>query len=253
MARNVSLGIDAIWLSPTYPSPMKDFGYDISDYVAVHPDFGTMSDMEQLIAECHARGIRVLLDFVPTTARTNTRGSSIRGARVTVPSATGTTGAMRRRMVPRQTTGSRSLAVRHGRGCAHRPVLSALVPGGAAGPELAQSEVVAAVHDVLRFWLDRGIDGFRIDVIGMVLKHPELADNPPDPEWRPHLPEYRRLLQLNSRNYPDVIDAVRGIRRVLDEYEGRVAVGEVFGTAEQIAWYYGATRWMGYIWPSTSS
>src|SRR5262249_453550 len=60
-----SLGIDAIWLSPTFPSPMKDFGYDVSDYYAVHRDFGDLADMDRLIAECHRRGIRVLLDWVP--------------------------------------------------------------------------------------------------------------------------------------------------------------------------------------------
>jgi alpha-glucosidase len=60
-----SLGVDAIWLSPTFPSPMKDFGYDVSDYCGVHPDFGTMETMDRLIAECHRRDIRVLLDWVP--------------------------------------------------------------------------------------------------------------------------------------------------------------------------------------------
>jgi alpha-glucosidase len=60
-----SLGVDAIWLSPTYPSPMKDFGYDVSDYVAVHRDFGDLALMDRLIAACHRRGVRVLLDYVP--------------------------------------------------------------------------------------------------------------------------------------------------------------------------------------------
>src|SRR3954447_20277711 len=60
-----SLGIDAIWLSPTFPSPMKDFGYDVADYNGVHPDFGTLADMDRLIAECHERNIKLLLDYVP--------------------------------------------------------------------------------------------------------------------------------------------------------------------------------------------
>ena len=60
-----SLGVDAIWFSPTFPSPMKDFGYDVSDYRGVDPDFGTLETMDRLIAECHRRNIRVLLDWVP--------------------------------------------------------------------------------------------------------------------------------------------------------------------------------------------
>src|SRR6185312_8733570 len=60
-----SLGIDAIWLSPTFPSPMKDFGYDVADYLGVHPEFGDLAAMDALIAACHARGVRLLLDFVP--------------------------------------------------------------------------------------------------------------------------------------------------------------------------------------------
>ncbi|MCK6565558.1 MAG: alpha-amylase, partial [Dehalococcoidia bacterium] len=63
--RGDSLGVDAVWLSPTFPSPMKDFGYDVSDYLGVHPDFGDMATMDRLIAECHRRGIRILLDWVP--------------------------------------------------------------------------------------------------------------------------------------------------------------------------------------------
>jgi len=235
-----SLGVDAIWLSPTYPSPMKDFGYDISDYVAVHPDFGTMSDMEQLIAECHTRGIRVLLDFVPNHSSDQHPWF--------IESRSSRHSPKRDWYYWRSAKADGSppnnwISIFGG------PAWTWDVPTGqyylhsflAEQPDLnwRNPEVVAAMHDVLRFWLDRGIDGFRIDVMGMVLKHPELADNPLDPEWRPLLPDYRRVLQLNSRNHPDVIEAVRGIRRVLDEYEGRVAVGEVFGTAEQIAWYYG--------------
>jgi alpha-glucosidase len=60
-----SLGVEAIWLSPTFPSPMKDFGYDVSDYNGVHPDFGTLDTMDRLIDECHRRGIKLLLDYVP--------------------------------------------------------------------------------------------------------------------------------------------------------------------------------------------
>jgi len=95
------------------------------------------------------------------------------------------------------------------------------------------------MHGVLRFWMGRGIDGFRIDVMGMVLKHPELADNPPNPAWKQGDHFAREFLWMNNRNFPDVFHAVRGVRAVLDEYEGRTAVGEVFGDAHMLSRYYG--------------
>src|SRR6185437_13487909 len=90
-------------------------------------------------------------------------------------------------------------------------------------------EVVAAMHEALRFWLRRGVDGFRIDVMGMIVKHPQLADNPENPAWKPGDRERSRFLWTNNRNYPDVFPAVKGIRSVLDEFGEVMAVGEVFG------------------------
>ena len=235
-----SLGIDAIWLSPTFPSPMKDFGYDVSDYTGVDPVFGDMAAMERLIAACHDRGIRVLLDFVPNhTSDQHPWFQESRASR---------TAARRDWYVWRDPL--------PGGGVPNNWVSAFGGPAWtfdeATGqyylhsflkeqPDLnwRNPEVEAAMHDVLRTWLDRGIDGFRIDVMGMVLKHPDLADNPPNPEWSEGHSDYRQFLWTNNRNYPDVYGAVRGIRRVLDEYEGRMAVGEVFGTPAEIANYYG--------------
>jgi alpha-glucosidase len=100
-------------------------------------------------------------------------------------------------------------------------------------------EVEEAMHDVLRFWFERGIDGFRIDVMGMIVKHPDLADNPPNPDWKPGDRERASQLWVNNRNYPDTYDAVKRIRKVFDEYPDKMAVGEVFGTANEIARFYG--------------
>src|SRR5690606_35982946 len=80
---------------------------------------------------------------------------------------------------------------------------------------------------------------FRIDVMHMLLKHPDMLDNPANPGWRPGLPDSRRQLWAYNKNFPEVITAVRGIRRVMDEFPGSVAVGEVSGTAEQVSRYYG--------------
>jgi alpha-glucosidase len=235
-----SLGIDAIWLSPTFPSPMKDFGYDVSDYCGVHPDFGDMATMDRLIAECHRRGIRLLLDYVPNHSSEEHPWF--------IESRSSKQSAKRDWYIWREP----------GPG-GERPNNWRSVFGGAAWtldeptgqfylhsflreqPDLnwRNPELVRAMHDVLRFWFERGIDGFRIDVMGMIVKHPKLADNPPNPEWTGERGERGRLLQANSRNYPDVFPAVKAIRRVFDEFPEKMAVGEVFGTADEVANYYG--------------
>lgn len=238
-----SLGIDAVWLSPTFPSPMKDFGYDVSDYHDVHPDFGDLATMDRLIEECHRRGIRLLLDFVPNH--------------------TSSAHAWFREALEARTSPRRDWYIwRDAKPDGYLPNNWISVFGGPAWtfhdatgqyylhsflpeqPDLnwRNPEVVSAMHEVLRFWMRRGIDGFRIDVMGMVLKHPELLDNPPNPDYQPGMPEYTRLRPTNSVNYPDVFGVVKDLRRVFDEFAGSVAVGEVFGPPSVIASYYGSEQ-----------
>lgn len=235
-----SLGIDAIWLSPTFPSPMKDFGYDVSDYEGVHPDFGDLETMDRLIAECHHRGIKLLLDFVPNhSSDQHPWFSESRSSR---------SSPKRDWYIWRDAKADGSL-----------PNNWRAVFGGPAWemdettgqfylhsflkeqPDLnwRNPDVERAMHDALRFWFERGIDGFRIDVIGMIVKHPALADNPPNPAWREDDREQRRFLPIHNWNYPDVFPAVERIRDVFDEYQERAAVGEVFGSSEEVARFYG--------------
>ena len=234
-----SLGIDAIWLSPTYPSPMKDFGYDVSDYCDVSPEFGDLTTMDRLIAESHRRGIRVLLDYVPNhTSDLHPWFIEARQLRESpkrdwyVWRDARPDGALPNNW--RSVFGGS--AWEYDVGTAQYYLHSFLVEQ----PDLnwRNPEVVAAMHNVLRFWLGRGVDGFRIDVVGMILKHPGLADNVEDPVWEPGA-AFSRYLSQNNRNYPDVFEAVRGIRSVLDEFPGTMAVGEVSGTAEELAHFYG--------------
>lgn len=234
-----SLGVDAIWLSPTFPSPMKDFGYDVSDYCDVHPDFGTMADMDRLIAECHRRGMRLILDYVPN--HSSDEHPWFQESRSSLHNP-------RRDWYYWRDPGPSGEPPNNWRA----------VFGGSAWeydtdsgqyylhsflkeqPDLnwRNPEVVAAMHNVLRFWLDRGVDGFRIDVMGMLLKHPDMPDNPPNPAWRPGDRDAAQLLWTNNRNHPDVFQAVSGIRKVMDEYPGSVTVGEVFGRPDELAHYY---------------
>lgn len=235
-----SLGIDAIWLSPTFPSPMKDFGYDVSDYRSVHADFGDLATMDRLIAESHRRGIRLLLDFVPNhssdqhpwfVASRSSRDNPRRDWYIW------------RDPKPDGSPPNNWLAVFGGPAWEYDTATGQYYLHSflKEQPDLnwRNPDVVDAMHDVLRFWLGRGIDGFRIDVIGMIVKHPELADNPVNAEYDAGLPEERRLIQSNTMNYPDVYAAVKRIRRVFEEFPDAVAVGEVFGPASVIAQYYG--------------
>ncbi|HML97577.1 MAG TPA: alpha-amylase family glycosyl hydrolase [Tepidiformaceae bacterium] len=235
-----SLGIDAIWLSPTFPSPMADFGYDVSDYEGVHPDFGTMETMDRLIAECHRRGIKILLDWVPNhTSDQHPWFIESRSSRQSPrrdwyiwrdPKADG---SLPNNWLSVFGGPAWTLDERTGQYYLHSFLKEQ--------PDLnwRNPEVEAAMLDTLRFWFDRGIDGFRIDVMGMIIKHPELADNPLNGDWMPGDRERSSQLWQNNRNYPEVYETVKRIRAVFDEYPGRMGVGEVFGTAEEVARYYG--------------
>ena len=218
----VWLGVDALWLSPFYRSPMADFGYDVADHTAVDPLFGSLADAEALVAEAHARGLRVLLDFVPN--HTSDRHPWF------VESRASRHGPKRRWYVWRdpRPDGSPPNNWRAAFGdvpawtldpATGQYYLHCFLP---AQPDLDWSEpaVRAAMYDVLRFWLGRGVDGFRVDVVHLLGKDPALADVPAAVAGLPQV-------VLNDR--PETHPILREMRRVLDEYPGeRVLVGEVY-------------------------
>ena len=213
-----SLGVAAIWLSPFYRSPMADFGYDIADYTDVDPIFGTPGRLRRPArGGPPPRASRSSWTGCRTTPPTSTRGSSSRRAAGTAPSATGTCGATRRRAAGRRTTGSRRSPPSAPAWTFHEPTgqyyLHSFTPHQ---PDLNwdNPEVEAAMHDVLRFWLNRGVDGFRIDVIYKIAKDPELRDNEPG--------------RRHDEDWPTIHERLRGIRRVIDEYDDRMIAGEVY-------------------------
>ncbi len=234
------LGIDAIWISPMFPSPMHDFGYDVSNYVDVDPMFGSLADMDDLIAEAHACGIRVLLDWVPNhcsdqhpwfqesrSSRTNAKRDWFYWRD---PKRDGSTPNNWRAVFGGPAWELDSLTGQY--------YLHSFLK---EQPDLnwRNPDVVEAMYDTLRFWMQRGIDGFRIDVIHMILKHPEMPDNPPNPAWHPGMRDAHRYLWKYNSNYEDVFPAVAGIREVIDEFPGRVTVGETSSSSNQVAAYYG--------------
>jgi alpha-glucosidase len=228
------LGVDAIWLSPIYPSPMADFGYDIADHCDIDPVFGTLADFDALLADAHGRGIRLILDWVPN--HTSDHHRWFREARAARDSARRDWYYWRDPAPdggpPNNWTAAFTRA-------------SAWTLDEATGqyylhlflpeqPDLnwGNPEVVEAMHGTLRFWLDRGVDGFRADVIHGIGKDPALVDDPPDLVGVP-----RSGTNDDARTH----ELIRGIRRLLDSYDGeRMMVGEVFllSTA-RVATYYG--------------
>jgi alpha-glucosidase len=206
------LGVDGIWLTPTFPSPNADWGYDVADYVSVHPDLGTLDDLDALVDDAGSRGIRVLLDLVP--AHTSDRHPWFVEARSARNSP------MRDRYIWRDeptaqesTFGGRAWTYDEGSGQWYHHLF---LP---EQPDLnwANDDVRDAFDDILRFWFDRGIAGFRIDVAHEIVK------DPPD---RPDRPEIHRVL--------------RRWRSIADAYEPpRVLVGETWVELDELASFYG--------------
>jgi alpha-glucosidase len=236
------LGVDGIWLNPVMSSPNTDWGYDVSDYTSVHPELGTLEDVDRLVAEAGRRGIRILLDFVPN--HTSTEHAWFVDAR-------------------------------SGRDAEHRDwyVWADPRPDGSApnnwvsvfGGSAWEFDEVSrqyylhnflvtqadlnwwneglrdAMDDVLRFWFDRGIAGFRIDVAHAVIKDRELRDNVP--ATADDDPKVQALGQRQTYNMdqPEVHDIIRRWRRVGDSYDPRrILIGETFlWDLARVAAYYG--------------
>ena len=234
------LGVEAVWISPFYPSPMADFGYDITDHTAVHPLFGDLEDFDALVEEAHRLGIRVLLDYVPChtsaehpwfvesrSARDNPKRdwyiwcdpapdggppnnwvAMFGGAAWTFDEGTGQY-YNHAHLVEQPDLNWRNRAVRE------------------------------AMLGVMRFWLERGVDGFRVDALRHLIKDEKLRDNPPNPDYRPGDRPFDALLPVYNTDRPEIHDAIREMRRLLDAYGDTTMVGELYLPIERLVAYYG--------------
>ena len=236
------LGVDAIWISPIYPSPMADFGYDISDYTDIDPTFGSLNDFDALLKDAHGRGLKVLVDYVPN--HTSNQHPWFVDSRSSRDSAKREWYVWRD---PRPDGGPPNNWLSNFGGKAwewdektgqyyyhaflrEQPDLNWRNP-----------EVQTAMLDVLRFWLDRGVDGFRVDVMHHLVKDTQFRDNPPNPDWRPGMSPYRELLTTYTADLPEVQYIVAKLRGVVEEYDDRMLVGEIYLPVERLMAYYGAS------------
>jgi alpha-glucosidase len=236
------LGVDAIWLSPIFSSPMADFGYDVSDYVAIDPLFGDLDTFQRLVDEAHGRGLKVILDYIPN--HTSDQHVWFQESR-------------RSRNDPRREW----YIWRDGAPGGGPPNNWRSEFGGpawtwdeAAGqyyyhaflpsqPDLnwRNSAVVEAMLEVLAFWLDRGVDGFRVDAIHHLIERADLADNPVNPDWREGMAPAEQLVREHTIDQPEVHHAIAAMRALIDGYEGdRVLIGEAYLPISRLMAYYGA-------------
>jgi alpha-glucosidase len=220
------LGVDAFWLSPIYASPLADFGYDVSDHTAVDPQFGSLEDVDELVAAAHERGLRVLLDLVPGHTSIEHPWfrdhpdwyiwSPVDGPPNNWVSAFGGP--------------AWSLDERSGRWYLH-----SFYP---EQPDLdwRNPEVMRAMQSVVRFWLERGVDGFRVDAIDRMVKDAELRDEPPATSAFPFPihPDATGLERRYSVDRPEVVEALAAIREAAGE---ALLVGEVFAPTAECARY----------------
>jgi len=236
------LGVDGVWLSPITVSPNADWGYDVADYVAVQPEYGTMSDLDELVAEAATRGIRVLLDLVPNHTSDRhpwfidaRRSRSARHRDWYVWADPKTDGSVPNNWV--SGFGGPAWSLDHTTG---QYYLHNFLP---EQPDLNwwNGEVRDTFDDILAFWFDRGIAGFRIDVCHMIIKDAELRDNPPARADDHAMAEFVRQEPVYNANRPEVHDIIRRWRHLADTYDPpRVLIGETnVEDLELMARYYG--------------
>lgn len=226
-----ALGVDIVWLSPFFTSPMRDYGYDVSDYCDVDPLFGSLNDFDRLVATLHARGMKVMIDqvynhtsdqhpwFIESRASTDNpradwylwrpptaTGNPPNNWLSVFSSAAWTWGSERRQYYMHQFL-------------SEQPDL-----------DFNNPEVQQAILDVADFWLRRGVDGFRLDTVSRYAQHPALTDNPPAPRaaatavpMNPHGMQH----ELYNQGQPETLAFLRRLRTLANRYGNRLLLGEL--------------------------
>lgn len=241
------LGVDAVWISPFYTSPMKDFGYDVADYCDVDPIFGTLADFEALVERAHALGLKVIIDQV--YSHTSDAHAWFQESRAS-----------------RDGEKADWYVWRDPKPDGSPPNNWQSVFGGAAWtwdarrgqyymhnflreqPQLNvhNRAVQDALLDVARFWLDRGVDGFRLDAINFAMQDPEFRDNPPWPvEGRVITRPFDLQHHVYNQSHPRIVEFLERLRGVIDQYGARFTVAEIGGPdplAEMRAFTVGEQR-----------
>lgn len=239
-----TLGVDTIWISPFFPSPMADFGYDVSDYTNVDPIFGSLSDADELVSSAHGLSLKVIIDWVPN--HSSDRHPWFLESRSSLDNPKRDWYVWRDPAPdggpPNNWLGMFGGIAWEFDDTTRQYYLHTFLK---EQPELnwRNPELEAAMHDTLRFWLDRGVDGFRMDVAHFLMKDPEMRSNPPShtkPLGEKDKHHYDAQEHLFDKAHPDIHLIHARIRKVLDEYDDRYSVGEIHESDWSLwAAYYG--------------
>jgi len=236
----VALGVDVLWIAPIYPSPMEDFGYDISDYCGIDGMFGTLAEFDELLKAVHERGLKLILDFVPN--HTSSQHPWFLESRSSRENPRRDWYLWRE---PSQDGGTPNNWLSNFGGSGwewdattrqyyYHSFLKQQPDLNWRNPLLRK-----AMFDVLRFWLDRGVDGFRVDVMWLLFKDEQFRDNPTNPASHEGSPASQRLLPIFNADRPEIHGLVANMRSVLDAYGERLLLGEIYLPVHQLVLYYG--------------
>jgi len=234
------LGVRAIWISPFYPSPMADFGYDISDYTGIWPTFGSMADFDELLDKVHAAGMKLILDLVPNHSSDehpwfkesrSSRDNPKRDWYIWKDARPD--GGLPNNWLsvfggPAWEWDEKTKQYYYHAFLVKQPDLNWRNP-----------EVEKAILDVMRFWLDKGVDGFRVDAMWHMIKDAQWRDNPKNPDYKEWMATYEQLLPVYSTDQPEMHGIVARMRRLLDEYDERLLIAEIYLPVHRLVAYYG--------------
>ena len=239
-----SLGVQAVWLSPIFKSPMRDFGYDVADYCDIDPLFGTLADFDALVQEAHRLGLKVMLDYVPNHSSSDHAWfqEALRGKdnprrdwyvwRDPAPDGG----------VPnnwKSFFGGPAWTLDQASG---QYYLHQFLP---TQPDLnwRNPEVRQAMFDVLRFWMARGVDGFRVDVIWLLAEDERFLDEPLNEDANREViggqVEHSTLIHIYTQDQPETHEYIREMRQVIDEFDDRMMVGEIYLPLDKLLPYSG--------------
>ena len=229
-----SLGVDAIWITPFFASPMKDFGYDVSDYRAIDPLFGNMADLDQLLKRAHQLGLKVIIDMVLSHSSDQHPWFRQSRANRINPKADWYVWADPQ---PDGTAPNNWLSIFGGSAWQWEPRREQYYLHNflSSQPDFNFHcrDVQDALLDVIRFWLDKGVDGFRLDTINFYIHDKELRSNPPLPAEKrnasiaPRVNPYNYQEHIYSKNRPENLEFLQRLRRLLDQYHAPVTLGEI--------------------------
>ena len=239
------LGVTAVWVSPIYPSPMDDFGYDITDYTGIEPVFGTMEDFDKLLKAIHEKGMKLILDLVPNHTSylhpwfQESRSSKDNPKRDWYiwrdPKPDGSPPDGRPPTNWQSVFGGSGWEFDEASGQYYYHAFLKEQPD----LNWRNPEVKKAMLDVMRFWLKKGVDGFRVDVIWHMIKDDLFRDNPPNPDYKEGQPDYVRYITSYSEDQPLVHDVIAEMRKVLEEFDERLLIGEIYLPLNKLVTYYG--------------